>query len=183
MTSHTSKNGVSNNNEYSGINFDVNDYRPLRDVNVRSDDSFCANLTLNKCVVPNKNRDSYFTDKCAVKFTSTTTWNDVKNNVLENSSEKETLRQFFSLRDEIRRDNKNWYNAKKKNRYRFIDIFALKLTKSESARAKLVRNAICLSMIVKLISSKDVDYRNFTIKDIRGIDSIDIIERSLVERT
>ncbi len=77
--------------------------------------------------------------------------------------------EFFHLQNTIKESNKFWKNSKKKNRLRLIDGYVLNQCALSKREKILLKATITMAVILKLISSKQIDFSDYAIKDISGI--------------
>lgn len=71
---------------------------------------------------------------------------------------------FLKMQKNIQDARKTWINAKKKDKLRLLDKYALKQPNFQ----KIFQSIIKLALILKLIKIEDVSYENFEILNING---------------
>jgi len=80
---------------------------------------------------------------------------------------------FDSIEEEIKEYKKSWVNIKKKNiKDLFIENYVIDMKKTHNLTIKQARyllSTIFIGMIFKIISSKDIQYEDGKIKEIKGI--------------
>ena len=80
---------------------------------------------------------------------------------------------FDSIEEEIKEYKKSWVNIKKKNiKDLFIENYVIDMKKTHNLTIKQARyllSTIFIGMIFKIITSKDIQYEDGKIKEIKGI--------------
>jgi hypothetical protein len=80
---------------------------------------------------------------------------------------------FDNIEEEIKEYKKSWVNIKKKNiKDLFIENYVIDMKKTHNLTIKQARyllSTIFIGMIFKIITSKDIDYEDGKIKEIKGI--------------
>ena len=126
------------------------------------------------------------------KKDSKTIYDEVYNiltNKLELLSHREKInkrKDFTDVEDVIRESRKNWNDIKKKNmKELLIELYVTRMKTKHSLtiqQARFLSSVITLGIIFKVILPEDIDYKNDSIQNIKGIDFINkrvILEKDL----
>lgn len=106
---------------------------------------------------------------------------------LLSSEEKIKKKRLFNeLETNLKNSGKNWIDIKKKNvKETLIELYVTKMKNKYSlsvAQARYLLSIICIAIVFKVITNKDIEYENGVIHNIKGIDFIKkqiIVEKEL----
>jgi hypothetical protein len=90
------------------------------------------------------------------------------------------------LETKLKNSGKNWIDIKKKNiKETLIELYVTKMKNKYSlsiSQSRYLLSIICIAMVFKVITNKDIEYENGVIHNIKGIDFINkqiIVDKDL----
>lgn len=83
---------------------------------------------------------------------------------------------FHRMEEAIKHSTKLWNNVKKRDKLRIIDKYVLQL-QCDNREKKLIKSIITIALILRLLESNDIVYKDFEIKNIGGNFNVEYFSR------
>lgn len=112
---------------------------------------------------------TYITDKGSFKIP--TNYSDEERDKLNKLIWDEET-DFQQMEKDIKESIKLWANVKKRDKLRIIDKYVLQL-ECDIREKKLIKSVITIALILRLLETNDVVYKDFEIKNIGGNFNVD----------
>ena len=119
------------------------------------------------------NNDTYITDKGSFKIPQR--YSDEERDKLNKLIWDEDT-DFQQMEKEIKDSIKMWVNVKKRDKLRIIDKYILQL-ECDTREKKLIKSVITIALILRLLETNDIVYKDFEIKNIGGTFNVDYFAR------
>lgn len=105
------------------------------------------------------------------KFKIPSTFSEHDRSLLMNMLWPDTM-DFYKLQNIIKTSNGVWKNLRKKDRLRLIDAYVLKKPNMTKREKIYLKANITMSIILKILSNKQIEYYDFEVIDIVGLNDL-----------